>query len=227
MNRLVESVTQEVLKALGQASGACAPAEDGRGRVLVLGDPSRLPKALFDHRTPVTLEDYQRHGSIARYEQVVIQNMTTLQLGQLALGLPGDDFCRAVMDALLNGIEVCLCEDCLWHRKCAGRGSTALYQLLEDHVRKLQVFGVKPLQHAAALTKPATFAPPVPEAQRVPPRHTLGNARPNYEKLITEKMAHELLEGAAGALRFEKGTLITPAAKDVFAAAGVTAIVDK
>ena len=55
----------------------------------------------------------------------------------------------------------------------------------------------------------------------------MGSARPNYGKLVTERMAHELCAGADGALRFEKGTLITPAARDVFAAAGVTAIVEK
>ena len=226
LNRLVNAVTEKVLRALGQR-GAPAPADDaGLPCALVLGDASRLPEALFARCRRLELEDYVRCGSILKYDRVIIGTLSTLQLSSLALGLPADDLCRAVMDALLNGVEVYMAEDAPEHRACAGKGSTALYAVLEGYARQLLVYGVKPLDTAVGRACATTLEPPVPPAQLRPRAGVECHARPNFDRLVTEEVALRLCAGADGSVRFERGTLLTPAARDAFAAAGVTVVIE-
>ena len=225
MTRLVSAVTEQVLRALSQG-GAAPAADDGLPCVLALGDAARLPGALTDRSRVLTIEDYCRCGNIKKYKSVLIGSMTTLQLSSLALGLPADDFCRAVMEALLNGVEVCMLQDAPEHRACAGRGSAALVALLEDYVRKLMVFGVRLVDAAACRPREAAISPPVPPAQRPPMERPECHARPNGDRLVTEADALRLCASAQGPLRLSRGTLITPAARDAFAAAGITVVIE-
>ena len=226
MSRLVSAVTEQVLRALAQGGAANPEDAEGIPRALVLGDASRLPEALLARTRTFDLGDYVRCGNILKYDRVVIPRMSTLQLSSLALGLPADDFCRAVMDALLNGVEVVMAEDAPEHRACTGKGSTALYQLLESYVSKLRVYGVKPLDAAVSRATEATLMPSIPPEQRQPRPGVECHARPNFDRLVTEATALKLCISAEETIRLGRGTLLTPAAKDVFAAAGVTVIIE-
>ncbi|MBQ6373595.1 MAG: hypothetical protein IJJ45_03825 [Clostridia bacterium] len=170
------------------------------------------------------LEDYERCGNIKKYERVIIGRMTTLQLSGLALGLPVDGLCRAVTEALLNGVEVLMAADAPPHRTCAGQGSRALYAMLEGYVRQLMVFGVKPLEGCRDTV--TTLEPPLPPEKQRPPQAVETHARPNRDRLVTEACAKRMCAGAEGEIRFGAGTLITPAARDVFAAAGITVVIE-
>ena len=226
MTRLVSAVTEQVLRALAQGGADCPADSEGLPKALALGDTDRLPEGVFRRCVKLTLEDYRRHGNILKYDRVIIGSMTTLQLSSLALGLPADDFCRAVMDALLNGVEVCMANDAPEHRALAGKGGNALYALLEGYARQLLVFGVKPLD-ALLKARETSIEPPRPPEQRLPQPKYESHARPNRDKLVTEAGALKLCAKAEnGTLRFERGVLITPAARDVFAAAGITVLIE-
>ena len=225
LTRLVEAVTAQVLDTLAR-NGAATVDRPALPPVLVLGDAKRLPEKLFAHCRPATLEELARAGCISAFDCVIIESLTTKQLASLALGLPSDDACRAVMSALLEGVPVFMADDAPAHRAFQGRGSAALYALLEGYVRQLMIFGVKPLNCALDRSAPTSFTPPVPQEQRASRAVFETHAQPNYDRLVTEAHAVRLCAEANGAISLAPGTLVTPAARDVFAAAGVTVTIE-
>ncbi|MBQ3103099.1 MAG: hypothetical protein IJC58_02320 [Oscillospiraceae bacterium] len=124
---------------------------------------------------------------------------------------------------MLSGVEVCITETALPHRAYAGKGSTPLYQRLEEYAKTLSVYGVKPVERnfvpaPVPPAKPARFAAPVAE----PPK---GSAKPNVGRLVTEDVALELIK-QGDTVTLPKGAILTPSARDVFAAAKVNLVTD-
>lgn len=218
---IVDLITRQVLSALKAQETDCAPRTEGFSKVLVVGKPKKeLPEELIRDVVLYDLEDYKNFKNILRYDRVIVAHLTMLQLADIAQGRPGDEAACAVLYALLSGVDVFLMEDALSFRRFAGKGSTALYHLLESCVQTLQVFGVKQVNHQRRPDPPATKPPKF----SVPPVEVpVGSASPNADRLITEARALELIKQGGG-IRLPARTIVTPAARDVFAQAGVTPV---
>jgi len=215
---IVDLVTQHVLAAVGQKETAEFPQTEGFKKILVIGNtPRELPEDLSENAVVYGLEDYKNNQNILRYDQVVIADLTITQLADIAQGRIGDEVSCAVIHALLYGIDTLMLENALAFRKFAGKGSTALYHLLESYAQILQVFGVKttgqkPRQVLPAAKPPKYRAPPV----AVPK----GSAAPNVNRLVTEAEALLLVQ-QGGEVQLPENAIITPSARDVFAQANV------
>ena len=212
---LVRLVTDQVVRVLSQRGGC--PAEDGREKVLAAGDPALVPPELAEGRVVCPLEDYKAHRNILRYSRVVITDLTLTELSDIALGRDAGVKQCAVLQALLQGVDVFLWEEGLPFKTWSGRGSKVLHSLLSGYVQTLRTFGVKP----AKQWKPE----PVPEAR--PPKFQApavevpaGTARPNAQRLVTEDGARALVK-SGGPVALARDAIVTPAAWDVLRAAGV------
>lgn len=212
---LVRLVTDQVVRVLSQGGGC--PAEEGREKVLAAGDPALVPPELAEGRVVCPLEDYKAHRNILRYSRVVITDLTLTELSDIALGRDAGAKQCAVLQALLQGVDVFLREEGLPFKSWSGRGSKVLHSLLSGYVQTLRTFGVKP----AKQWKPE----PVPEAR--PPKFQapavevpVGTARPNAQRLVTEDGARALVK-SGGPVALARDAIVTPAAWDVLRAAGV------
>ena len=212
---LVRLVTDQVVRVLSQGGGC--PAEEGREKVLAAGDPALVPPELAEGRVVCPLEDYKAHRNILRYSRVVITDLTLTELSDIALGRDAGVKQCAVLQALLQGVDVFLREEGLPLKTWSGRGSKVLHSLLSGYVQTLRTFGVKP----AKQWKPE----PVPEAR--PPKFQApavevpaGTARPNAQRLVTEDGARALVK-SGGPVALARDAIVTPAAWDVLRAAGV------
>ncbi len=221
LESIVNLVTQQVLSAMGQTAGSACPQLDGLSRLLVVGDPGApLPEELCRDAVALDLEDYRQHRNILRYDRVVITALDTTQLADIALARSTDDVTCAVLQALLNGIDTYMLASALSFRRYAGRGSTALYRLLENYARTLEVFGVK----IAGQTPKQVLAEPKPPKYKAPaivaPK---GSGTPNSSRLITETEAAELLKQGSP-VSIPAGSIVTPLARDLFARSGAELI---
>ena len=212
---LVRLVTDQVVRVLSQGGGC--PAEEGREKVLAAGDPALVPPELAEGRVVCPLEDYKAHRNILRYSRVVITDLTLTELSDIALGRDAGVKQCAVLQALLQGVDVFLREEGLPFKTWSGRGCKVLHSLLSGYVQTLRTFGVKP----AKQWKPE----PVPEAR--PPKFQApavevpaGTARPNAQRLVTEDGARALVK-SGGPVALARDAIVTPAAWDVLRAAGV------
>ena len=212
---LVRLVTDQVVRVLSQGGGC--PAEEGREKVLAAGDPALVPPELAEGRVVCPLEDYKAHRNILRYSRVVITDLTLTELSDIALGRDAGVKQCAVLQALLQGVDVFLREEGLPFKTWSGLGSKVLHSLLSGYVQTLRTFGVKP----AKQWKPE----PVPEAR--PPKFQApavevpaGTARPNAQRLVTEDGARALVK-SGGPVALARDAIVTPAAWDVLRAAGV------
>ena len=212
---LVRLVTDQVVRVLSQGGGC--PAEEGREKVLAAGDPALVPPELAEGRVVCPLEDYKAHRNILRYSRVVITDLTLTELSDIALGRDAGVKQCAVLQALLQGVDVFLREEGLPFKPWSGRGAKVLHSLLSGYVQTLRTFGVKP----AKQWKPE----PVPEAR--PPKFQApavevpaGTARPNAQRLVTEDGARALVK-SGGPVALARDAIVTPAAWDVLRAAGV------
>lgn len=219
LRAIIESVTAQVLSNLTAAPAPCC---EGRKKVLCLGG-GEVPATLTANAVTLDVSDYERDPHILRYDRVVITALTFPQLADIALGRGGDSVSEAVLTALLSGVEVYITETALPHRAYAGKGAAPLYQRLEEYAKTLSVYGVKPVERnfvPAPLppAKPAKFAAPAVE----PPR---GSAKPNVGRLVTEDVALQLIR-QGDTVTIPKGAILTPSARDVFAAAKVTLVTE-
>lgn len=225
LEQLVNQVTQQVLAALNQGAQCCAPGQEGLPKVLVVGKArSELPEEVRRGAVLFGIEDYRANRNVLRYDRVVIAGLNITQLADIAQGRIGDEASCAVLHALLNGIETLILEDALSFRKFAGKGSTALYQLLEGYAQTLQVFGVKPVgRKQAGRREPPPPTPPRFKAPAV--TAPKGSARPNTGRLVTEAEALALIQQGKP-VHLPKNAILTPSARDVFAQAGAELALD-
>jgi len=218
LNAIVELVTRQVMSALEEQGGPPPARTDGLAKVLVVGKTgAEVPDSLRRDAVLFGIEDYRANRNILRYDRVVISHLDLTQLADIAQGRIGDEVSCAVLHALLNGIETLILEDALSFRKYAGRGSAALYQLLEGYARTLEVFGVRPVDQAPRQVRPEARPP---EYRALAARVPVENAAANGDRLITEARATALVKQGTP-IRLPARAIITPAARDVFAQAGV------
>ena len=219
MERLVESVLQRVLSSMG-TTPAAPSCDEGKPRYLVIGNPDGVPGKLQGQAVLIP-GDEAACANILRYQKVIIEHLELIQLVDIAQGRPSDAACCAVLQALLNGIEVVLLETALPHRAYAGKSSTGLYALLEGYVRSIQAFGVKLLTRER-MAEPAVKPVRPPKYQAPPPAPAATSAKPNAERLITESIALSMAAAAEGTVCIAPDAILTPSARDVFAAARLT-----
>ncbi|MDO4492435.1 MAG: hypothetical protein Q4C53_00960 [Clostridia bacterium] len=220
LSALIEQIVANVLAEKTPCPGAAS--EEGRDKILVVGDTAAVPDALSCGAVLCPLADYEQNGNIRRYKKVVLAKLTLLELADLALGRASCPAVQAAMEALLNGMEVLLIEEGLPHRGYSGKGSTRLYALLEEYVRTLQSFGVKSYAASRIVTPaPAPLAAPKFEAPKT--ATPTGTGIKNPERLITESLAKNLAAAAnGGTVHLMKNAIVTPSALDLFRSLGLT-----
>ena len=155
--QMVEFITREVMKMLGMdeeepEDKSCCP------DALVIGEADKLPPAVRRQYQLKSLDTYK--GDITPYEKIFITGITRMELADIALGRDSDAAACAVIEGLLHGTEIFLYDVALTHRKHAGRGSRAFYQLLEGYVRTLQSYGIKLVQGTTVIDKYEKHAAP-------------------------------------------------------------------
>ena len=204
MDELVRLITEQVLASLHNENNLAETGHAGKKKCLVLGEAEHMPEALAQDMILLDVKDYETTRDILRYDRVLITKLTMRQLANLAMGCPGDSLCCAVCQALLQGVDVLMTQDAAPHRRYAGKGSPAFYRMLEGYMNTLQEFGVKLIQKDEPLAD-------MPVNKQDEP----GWFEVTDTKLITVEMAERLVKRAS-ALVVPTGTLITPAAMDVF-----------
>lgn len=221
LEQIVNEVTRQVLAVLKQELEPNNPCAEGMRKVLVIGgNESRLPQNFCQDAVFYGIDDYQAYKNVRRYDQIVIVSLNMTQLSDIAHGRIGDEVSCAVLHGLLNGTETWMLDDALTFRTYAGKGSTALYHLLEQYAQTLQVFGIKPIRRERIGDK--ELPPPRPPKFQAPVSPVpQGSAKPNINRLITEAEALALVKDG-GNITLPAGTIVTPAAMDVFAQAGVS-----
>lgn len=218
LEKITELVTRQVLAALSAQETECADDVCGRTRVLIVGKARKeLPEMITRRALLYDLEDYRKHGDILRYDRVYIASLGTKDLAEIALGISGSPASCAVIHALLEGIETLMPEDAPTYRRYEGKAGAAMFRLFEGYERTLRTFGVrtpaKERVYPELPSKPPKYAAP---ALNVP----AGSARPNFSRLITEEEAERLI-AQGDFIRLPADCIVTPLARDVFAAAGV------
>jgi len=206
--QLVQRVTEEVLAALAtQETPAVAPRQNVP-RVLVVGDPAKLPAYLLEDCELATIEDYARDGDISQYKRIYITCLTFAELCDIALCRDSRPAQCVVIRGLLSGKEVLLLESGLPHRAFAATASRTIYTVLEGYLRTVMGFGVK-LVGDKAPVKPMEKVTAFGYMASLP-----GTGRPNAARVITEQMAMELVR-AGGPVQLSRNAILTPSAQDV------------
>ncbi len=210
---LIRQITEEVLRQIGMAGECgCLPEDKGK-KLLAVGCPVSVPEELQKGYVVCDMNDFAEHRSAAQYERIVITDLSLTDLSDIAQGRDASDASCAVVEGLLNGIDVYLLEKALPHRRFAGKGSSRLYEVIENHVRALQTYGVRMIPEL----RPSLPRKPVPPKYQAPVlRVPAGSARPNSERLITEELARELTADGRREVCIEENAIITPLAWDVF-----------
>jgi ethanolamine utilization protein len=218
---LIKRVIEEVLGQLQAAGTGNAGYTDGRDKVLVVGDAACVPASMAETCEILPIEDYVQYGNIYRYQKILITKLTLTQMSDIAQGRDGSPESCAVIAGLLNGMEVCMLEEALPHRKYAGKGSSRLYAVIENNAKMIQTFGVKLLKKS----QPIVEAPVRPAKYQAPPVVVpQGSGCPNSEKLITEAVARALAAEGNQRVCLAKNAIITPLAWDIFNQHGMTVV---
>lgn len=215
MNEAVlKQIVDAVLREIGSGGFEDEASREGYARLLVVGDVAQVPAKLQRDYDVLPIDDYIANRNVHRYQCILITSLTLTQLSDIALGRDGSPESCAVVNGLLAGLNVCMTEGALPHRKYAGKSSSRMYQVIENNVRLIQTYGVKLLGKDPAVTVQAPQVPPKYQAPpvQVPP----GSARPNSDQLITEGQALAMIAGGVKQVTVPDGAIITPSAWDVF-----------
>lgn len=203
--QLIELITREVIRSMHSApepesdKSACPP-------LLVIGSDEMLPKSVRDKYRLCGMEEYTGPDSIAGYDAIYITELTMAELADIALGRDTRPNQCAVIAGLMCGVPVYLMDSALGHRKQALKCSRGFYQMLEGYVRTLQNFGIKLVTGQTPIDKYIARSAPGAELP---------------DGVITEAIARTIIDKNSDTnLYFNKGTVFTPSARDVFLHAG-------
>lgn len=212
--KLLRQIVDEVLREVGRGGFEDQSAREGYAKLLVIGDVADVPAKMRQDYQLLPVDDYMANRNVHRYQGIVITALTLTQLSDIAQGRDGSPESCAVVNALLAGINVCMTEGALPHRKYAGKSSSRMYQVIENNVRLIQTYGVKMLGKDPAITVQAPARPP--KYQAPPIKVPGGSARPNSDCLITEGIALQMIAGGARQVTVSECAIITPSAWDIF-----------
>jgi ethanolamine utilization protein len=212
--KLLKQIVDEVLKEVARGGFEDSSVREGYDKLLVVGDMADVPAKMRQDYQLLPVDDYMANRNVHRYQGIVITALTLTQLSDIAQGRDGSPESCAVVNALLAGINVCMTEGALPHRKYAGKSSSRMYQVIENNVRLIQTYGVKLLGKDPASVVQAPARPP--KYQAPPIQVPGGSARPNSDCLITEGIALQMIAGGARQVTVSECAIITPSAWDIF-----------
>ena len=213
---LVRLVTQQVIEALGGAGSRCPTCGNGSRKILVIGKGDPVSPEICPDASFFEIGDYESHQDILRYDGVLIRALTLNQLVDLALGRAPDSSCCAVVQALLQNVEIRMLESALPHRKYLSKMRNPFYQKLEGDVRQLQMYGIR-------LVKQARTSLGTSQVHRATHPYV-----EKHDRLITETAALQIVENATGGeIHLSADAILTPSAKDVFTKANVRVLKDQ
>ena len=204
--QLVELITREVMKLMGDTVEPEKTDKSGLPDVLVIGSCDKLPVSIRNRNNLCDIACYTCEEDILKFEKIYITELSLTELADIALGRNTRAAQCAVISGLLHGKEIFLLDCALTFRKLSASASRGFYQLLEGYVRTLQSFGIKLVNGQTPIDKYTVRSAP-------------GDDLP--EGIITEALAKSMVEKSSDAVvLLRKGTVVTPSAKDVFLHAG-------
>ena len=133
---LIEQITQMVLQAVRQTG----PEREQLPAALLIGSGENWMQ-LEKHFELRTAETYE--GTAMPYRFVLVDELSTARLADLALGRDSSLAACAVSKALLEGVPVYLAEEALPHRRFQATANPSYYAMLEGYVNRLEQFGVR------------------------------------------------------------------------------------
>ena len=210
---LIRQIAEEVLRQISGDSFSHNLPEQCENSLLAVGCPQAVPEELRENYRICDLDDFIKHQDIMHYKRIVITALTLTELSDIAQGRDADAASRAVVEGLLSGVDVFLLEKGLPHRRFAGKGNSHLYEVIEDHVRTLQTYGIRIIPEKK-ITVPRKAAKP--KYQAPPVQAPAGSSQPNRERLITEEKALELAAGGQKEVCIAANAIVTPLAWDIF-----------
>lgn len=200
--QLIELVTREVMRVMGDSVEAEPEYREGVPDVLLIGSRDKLPVNIRNKYNIFTIESYTCEEDIEKFEKIYITELSLTELADIALGRNTRAVQCAVISGLLRGKDINLLDCALEFRKLSTTASRGFYQLLEGYVRTLQSFGIKLINGQTPIDKYTVRSAP-------------GDDLP--EGIITEALAVSMIEkGTDSVILLKKGTVVTPSAKDVF-----------
>lgn len=217
---LMRQIVEAVMRELQGGQPPALACTEGMDKLLVVGDMDAVPCDIAGEYELFPVEDYVRYKNIHRYQKILITQLSMTQMSDIAQGRDGSPEACAVINGLLNGLEVCITEAAFPHRKYAGKSSSRLYEVIENNARMMQSFGVKLLKESRITANPAPVKPP--KYQAPPVVVPAGSACVNSDKLITEDAARSMTAGGEKEVYLAKGAIVTPLAWDIFRQKGVT-----
>lgn len=206
--QIVELVTREVLKLMGDSVEPENVDKSGLPCALLIGSAEKLPVSVRKKYNLCGIDCYTCEEDIAKFEKIYITELSLTELADIALGRNMRAVQCAVITGLLHGTEIFLLDCALTFRKLSAKASRGFYQLLEGYVRTLQSFGIKLVNGQTPIDKYTVRSAPCDDLP---------------EGIITEALAKSLVENTSDTvILLRKGTVVTPSAKDVFLHAGKT-----
>ncbi len=216
-NELAGVIAERVMKILNERENQSSSRSDepGKKRLLImtgrcgsLGEEAL--KALNDKYmcTVQNREDAYAFALTARdFDLLLIAELSEGQLASAALGIPYGAEARPIVDALIAGHQVFILENGIMFRQ-NGCVSHELKKLYEEYLKKLYLFGAKPIREADIINIESTSEEPV---QNVSSVHACPSLR-----VMTEEDAKKLLSKCEKCEKIivSQKTIITPLAAD-------------
>ncbi len=204
---LIDYITKEVIKRLESKSTNIS---DNRKKILVLGDVEKISLHfnVAKEYECLDINSYDLDGDVDKYSFVIISELTNARLCDIALARDDTPFTNAVLKALLRNKKVYLTESALVFRKYKDTSSGELYSMLEGYVQRLVKFGII-----------------IKEEMDITDNYSSNKDRSNEDdnikytttkRVITNNLAIDICKDKGNEAVFQKGTIITPLAKDVF-----------
>ncbi len=203
----IEEIVSEVIKRYAKAS-ADAPALPISKSLLVVGTQSDLPQALCENAALSFISQYEGPKQLEKHSGVLIASLSLAQLCDIALGRDTKGAACAVLNALLCGMPVQVLPAAFSHRSFLATAPAALYEMYEQYAQKLYALGV------------CDYEAPTTQNSPLPSGECKSSAAPAKRTVVTQAVAQKLVAQCKGeCVTLERGSILTPSAKDVFYAA--------
>ncbi len=195
--KLVEMITQEVVKTLSDGEKGCVSSNPEGEKALLVGCGKDIPLEARNKYNILPIENY--NGDISEFDAVIIGSLSFTQLADIAQGRNTERESCAVLKALLTGKKVFILETGLPHRQYAETASRKLFKMYEGYVNEILSFGVSMIRKDSKVNSNCNAF-----------------ADNTADKVITESVARILVEKEESTIKLCKGTILTPSAKDIF-----------
>ena len=212
---LIEQITQMVLQAVRQTG----PEREQLPAALLIGSGENWMQ-LEKHFELRTAETYE--GTAMPYRFVLVDELPTARLTDLALGRDSSLAACAVSKALLEGVPVYLAEEALPHRRFQATANPSYYAMLEGYVTRLEQFGVRVMPRRDVLSQ-LTQVQRTAESKEPAAAGTsvLCGREPDVTGVLTADQVQRFARQGKAALLLAKKAKVTPLARDVIREKGI------